>query len=936
MLLKEYRKIADLPNDLINEINDYEGYFNDIGGKSLDEQQRIACVLNDCDLEIIAGAGTGKTQTLVAKSCYLIEKKNIDASEILCLSFSNASVEDLSKRLIYPIETRTIHSLGLSIIGMYDDKRVLDSNEFYSIFSQYMDDASPKQLFDLQDYCENYLATSAVKIKLHEIESEEEKLNFLINNTYIRKDLKQFVELFKGKDYDVDDLNKFKRECEDDLHGDKYYYKNMGFLNIADSVFRYYQSFLSRNKLIDFNDMINKAIKFIDEYGFSKKYKYIFVDEYQDMSYKNFQLLKAIKNKIDANLVVVGDDWQSIYGFRDSDLRLFTNFSEYFPDAKRVFIEKTYRNPQQLINTAGTFIMQNDNQFKKSLQSDLSIDKPIKIIYHSITSEKENNTIFNLISNLSIDNKVLILGRHRKDIDEFLKETNLVKKGRSRNYEQITDENGNIENVEYRTIHKSKGLEADYTIIIQVIDDLLGFPNKLSPSYFMTFIQDWDNDDKFDEERRLFYVALTRAKKGVYIFTNQSKESEYVWELKRDSLDNLEIINSNDESSFSHLKEFRKAPKPIKTKKSKTSTQLIDVSSIDNPRGIEIKANQKSIGNKLIKSRDYEEAEEFYTNLITNMYFLNDYYPYRKLVEVYRKKKESQNVINTICEFFKSERYCNESQLLWFKLEFKKACKYTSTNFKVFNGYLNYFKSHGLKNKDKQNDPVPIAARIKIGKYGVKIISQEDFDKKSEENEISLKYKFARMYESNEKTLYYLERLWKQPGFTKNLTAYKRLCSLYEDTEQYEKVLEIADEYFKSNAKRTKSSPAWFKKKIRNAESKLNANSGNNEIAQNHIELQQNSLENNVITVASNNFTKLLSSNVGDEIIVQQSNNKYNTIKLEIVNIDNPKNTYKPNEGKVIINIIEENFGIVTDLDETELLIIKHKNRRGKIILKQL
>ena len=344
MLLKEYRKIADLPNDLINEINDYEGYFNDIGGKSLDEQQRIACVLNDCDLEIIAGAGTGKTQTLVAKSCYLIEKKNIDASEILCLSFSNASVEDLSKRLIYPIETRTIHSLGLSIIGMYDDKRVLDSNEFYSIFSQYMDDASPKQLFDLQDYCENYLATSAVKIKLHEIESEEEKLNFLINNTYIRKDLKQFVELFKGKDYDVDDLNKFKRECEDDLHGDKYYYKNMGFLNIADSVFRYYQSFLSRNKLIDFNDMINKAIKFIDEYGFSKKYKYIFVDEYQDMSYKNFQLLKAIKNKIDANLVVVGDDWQSIYGFRDSDLRLFTNFSEYFPDAKRVFIEKTYRN----------------------------------------------------------------------------------------------------------------------------------------------------------------------------------------------------------------------------------------------------------------------------------------------------------------------------------------------------------------------------------------------------------------------------------------------------------------------------------------------------------------------------------------------------------------------------------------------------------------
>ena len=72
------------------------------------------------------------------------------------------------------------------------------------------------------------------------------------------------------------------------------------------------------------------------------------------MSYKNFQLLKAIKGKTNANLVV-GDDWQSIYGFRDSDLNLFTNFDEYFLNAKRVFIEKTYRDPQQLIDSAGKF-----------------------------------------------------------------------------------------------------------------------------------------------------------------------------------------------------------------------------------------------------------------------------------------------------------------------------------------------------------------------------------------------------------------------------------------------------------------------------------------------------------------------------------------------------------------------------------------------------
>ena len=100
-MLSEYRSIGNLPSHLLKEIKDNESFFENFEGKSLDEQQRIACVLNDCDLEIIAGAGTGKTQTLVAKSSYLIEKKNIDSSEILCLSFSNSSVDDLKKRLTH-------------------------------------------------------------------------------------------------------------------------------------------------------------------------------------------------------------------------------------------------------------------------------------------------------------------------------------------------------------------------------------------------------------------------------------------------------------------------------------------------------------------------------------------------------------------------------------------------------------------------------------------------------------------------------------------------------------------------------------------------------------------------------------------------------------------------------------------------------------------
>ena len=120
--MKEYHQIEDLPIALQNEIKDNASFFDNFDNKSLDEQQRIACVLNDCDLEIIAGAGTGKTHTLLAKAAYLIEKKNIAPDDILFLSFSKSCVEELIERLNYEVPTSTIHAFGLSLIDEYREK----------------------------------------------------------------------------------------------------------------------------------------------------------------------------------------------------------------------------------------------------------------------------------------------------------------------------------------------------------------------------------------------------------------------------------------------------------------------------------------------------------------------------------------------------------------------------------------------------------------------------------------------------------------------------------------------------------------------------------------------------------------------------------------------------------------------------------------------
>jgi len=969
--LKEYHRIEDLSDALQKEIKDNVSFFDNFDNKSLDEQQRIACVLNDCDLEIIAGAGTGKTHTLLAKAAYLIEEKNISAEDILFLSFSKSCVEELIERLNYEVPTSTIHAFGLSLIDEYREKEIFDGRGFKKIFDEYLESASDKQISDIEDYCLENISSDDM-IKYRELDTDIEKFNHLISKSRISWRIRSFIDLFKGKGYDASDFKKIKAKCkyefetrEGNYYTEENYLRNMSFIQMVEPVYRFYESYLSRNHLIDFNDMINKAIELIENEGMSNNFKYIFVDEYQDMSYKNFQFIKSLKEACNAHLVVVGDDWQSIYGFRDSDISLFNDFCDYFPNANRVFIEKTYRSPQELIDIAGNFIMKNDSQFKKSLKSDTSIENPIKIVY-----DDNPDSIYNLINNLSNQSeRVFILGRHNGDIDDFIFGTDLVKKSK-KEYRQITNSYETMDNVEYRTVHKAKGLEADYVVLINVFDQQIGFPNKLYPPYFMNLMHDWGYDKKLEEERRLFYVAITRAKKGVYIFTKDYKQSEYVDELIEDN--ELELIYDADPNNFDEFKEVN-----IDTSNKKSLP--FDSTNFNDLTDIETKANLKDIGNKLIKSKDYDGAEDFYKKLITNKYYINDYYPYRKLVAVYKKKKESNNVIKTIEEFFKSERYCNDSQLAWFKLEFKKACGYTGTNFSIFEDYLNYFKEHGLKNKDKQNDPVPIAARIKTGRKKVKITTQETFDKKSKKKELTLKFKFADKYESEKDALNYFEQLWDQRLVNRSLTNFKKLCSLYYDNEQYEKVINVANQYFESNARKSTSNIAWFENKVNNANKRLGKPStrnvsnkvstnkmSNDELLFRYAELYEkglltkdefdkkkkellfsdNSFEKsnvskitedyegneNVITVAGNNFSKLLSCDIGDIIIIHQSKYKFTAINFQIIDIQNPDDIYTKKNDDVVIRVVEKNFNIVRNSD---VLTVKHKSRSGQITLKR-
>ena len=239
-------------------------------------------------------------------------------------------------------------------------------------------------------------------------------------------------------------------------------------------------------------------------------------------------LINSIIKKHNSYFIAVGDDYQSIYRFSGCDLKVFTDFSYYYNNAYVLKLENTYRNCLELVNIAGKFIMKNNNQILKKMKSKKSIKLPIKICYGFSLKE--------LI--ISIKGNIMILGRNNKDIikyidsDYIFEDDILYLKG----YNEI--------NIKYYTVHKSKGLESDNVILLNVVDDDLGFPNKIEDDRILRFVSK-KSKYKYDEERRLFYVALTRTKNNIYLMTQKGRESIFIKEILNDNKNGIEIIKNN-------------------------------------------------------------------------------------------------------------------------------------------------------------------------------------------------------------------------------------------------------------------------------------------------------------------------------------------------------------------------------------------------------
>lgn len=381
---------------------------------------------------------------------------------------------------------------------------------------------------------EKKLLDNGVKFKTQNFTDIFNSVYATKSNKYFSEFIKlcqTFIILFKSNNYNLETIEVLRKKYYSEVHNIFLRNRTDLFLDIVKVILTKYQDYLALYKAIDFSDMINLAAEKVSANYTIPSYKYLIVDEYQDTSKSRFNLLKAIADRTNAKVFCVGDDWQSIYRFAGSDISLFIDFEKYFGYTKVLKIEKTYRNSQQLIDEASRFILRNPVQLKKKLKSDKQLNYPL--VFWGFDNDPKTalqGAIDKIVSDEGRHSSILLLGRTNYDLD-IVKSTGLFKMHRNNRTEKLEYLPVPELQIDFLTVHKSKGLEADNVIILNFKNDKLGFPNQIADDPILNLVLTKDEEYKFAEERRLFYVAITRTKNRTFILTDIKNPSPFFKEF---------------------------------------------------------------------------------------------------------------------------------------------------------------------------------------------------------------------------------------------------------------------------------------------------------------------------------------------------------------------------------------------------------------------
>lgn len=287
-----------------------------------------------------------------------------------------------------------------------------------------------------------------------------------------------------------------------------------------------YRQIAEQRGEVDFTDAIIRATDLCNN-GHRPDYDYILVDEFQDISVDRYHFLQALRrDRPLTKLFCVGDDWQSIYRFAGSDMALFKSFEQYFGYTKKCFMETTYRFGEPAIAQSSRFILANPEQEVKHVhpfRSDSETQLDFIPTFDRLGVAAAVKHIADLVS---ADKEILLLGRYSYDVNIFKDSDLSINNTRDRVFVTY----GNRKMV-FMTVHQSKGLESDYVILLNCNGGMMGFPADIADSPILRYVLSEPDAYDFSEERRVFYVAITRARKHTWVLYDANNPSTFVQEF---------------------------------------------------------------------------------------------------------------------------------------------------------------------------------------------------------------------------------------------------------------------------------------------------------------------------------------------------------------------------------------------------------------------
>lgn len=443
--------------------------------------------------------------SLLAKIEYLNRELHVPAGEILAISFTKKTVDELAERCaVKGVEFRTFHGLGNSI-----------------------------------------LRQSGREFRGRSLISEVETAHFIAQQKpdYPVEELMTFLSLHKNAQYSVADV--VKREMVGDESAQE---KARKFLKTYFKIYFAYEEYLKANNKYDFADMINQAELAVREKpNVALGYKYILLDEVQDLSRNRCLLVRAILRKNPGcKLFAVGDDWQSIYRFTGSDLTLIRDFETTFGlKTRRSLIETTHRFGNPTIKISSEFVQKNPTQSHKNVFNLKGQPTPIHVIYNHPELRDDDTESLNIILQTIIEEQgyekiktkeLQIISRFNHDLKRLESSENLKimpddATGTAKIYWRSARSPNEALKLEFCSMHKSKGITRDIVIVLNMNSSLMGMPARRETNPIIDKLLSHEDDFAFAEERRLFYVAITRAREATYLIANYHKPSPFVLEI---------------------------------------------------------------------------------------------------------------------------------------------------------------------------------------------------------------------------------------------------------------------------------------------------------------------------------------------------------------------------------------------------------------------